>query len=281
MIDSTITSKFFRLFLVFLFIALSTIQAQTSYYFYVQFTDKNNSPYSLENPSAFLSQRAIERRAAFGLICDSTDLPVNPRYLQQIRNLGIPVHSSSKWMNGATVLLTDSGLMSQVRTLPIVKFVEYTGKLVGPILAPSTKLNSKTNFDYGIAANQINQLNGTTLHNEGFRGKGIQISVIDAGFTNVDINPCFDSLRLQGRLLGTKDIINPNSNINAEDNHGAMVLSTMTGNLPQFFGMGSSFTTAIFGNNDFQLQQVDQLHFHAALALQLFGNQSYDVGKFL
>jgi hypothetical protein len=37
--------------------------------------------------------------------------------------------------------------------------------------------------------------------------------------------------------LGTKDIVNPNSNIYAEDTHGAMVLSTMTGNLPgQFLG---------------------------------------------
>jgi len=75
------------------------------------------------------------------------------------------------------------------------------------------------------------------LHNEGYRGKGIQIAVIDAGFMNVNINPAFDSLRIQGRLLGTKDFINPTSDIYSEDAHGAMVLSTMTGNLPgQFLG---------------------------------------------
>jgi len=61
--------------------------------------------------------------------------------------------------------------------------------------------------------------------------------VIDAGFMNVNINPAFDSLKLQGRLLGIKDIINPTSDIYSEDAHGAMVLSTMTGNLPgQFLG---------------------------------------------
>jgi hypothetical protein len=171
------------------------------------------------------------------LTCDSTDLPVNPTYLQQIKNLGIPVHNVSKWMNGATVLLTDSSMMHQVRILSFVKFVEYTGKLIGPVLAPKKQYSVKSAFNYGIAAGQINQLNGTGLHNEGFRGKGIQIGVIDAGFMNVNINPAFDSLRLQGRLLGTKDIINPTSNIYAEDSHGAMVLSTMTGNLPgQFLG---------------------------------------------
>ena len=100
--------KIAGLFIVFLFLCMSFVKAQsTSYYFYVQFTDKNNSPYSLSRPSEFLSERAIARRAAFGLNCDSTDLPVNPSYLQQIRNLGIPVHNWSKWMNGATVLLPD------------------------------------------------------------------------------------------------------------------------------------------------------------------------------
>ena len=236
--DPIFSPKIYGLFILFLFISPSFVHAQvTSYYFYVQFTDKNNTPYSLSRPTEFLSERAITRRAAFGLTCDSTDLPVNTIYIQQIKNLGIPVHNLSKWMNGATVLVTDSSMMNQVRILPFVKFVEYTGKLIGPVLAPKKQYSVKSGFNYGIAAGQINQLNGTGLHNEGYRGKGIQIGVIDAGFMNVNINPAFDSLRLQGRLLGIKDIINPNSNIYAEDAHGAMVLSTMTGNLPgQFLG---------------------------------------------
>lgn len=235
--NSTFSTKFFALFIIFLFLSSASIHAQTSYYFYVQFSNKNNSPYSLSNPSQYLSDRAIARRTTFGITCDSTDLPVNPSYLQQISNLGIPVHNLSKWMNGATVLLTDSSLMSQVRAFPFVKFVQYTGKLVGAVQVSPKKVSSQINFNYGSAATQINQLNGAFLHDLGFRGKGIQVAVLDAGFINVNINPCFDSLRLQGRLLGTKDIINPNSNIYTEDNHGAMVLSTMTGNLPgQFLG---------------------------------------------
>ncbi|HET7733184.1 MAG TPA: S8 family peptidase, partial [Paludibacter sp.] len=210
---------------------LAALSAQTNYYFYVQFANKNNSPYSLSKPSAFLSERAIARRTAFSIASDSTDLPVNPAYLQQIENLGIHVHCRSKWMNGATVILPDSAKMSQVRALPFVRFVEYTGKLFGAALAPKQKAKAQTNLNYGIATTQINQFNGKYLHDEGFRGKGIQIGVIDAGFMNANTNPCFDSLRLQGRLLGTKDIINPNSNIFAEDSHGASVLSTMTGNL--------------------------------------------------
>lgn len=213
------------------------LHAQTNYYFYVQLKNKNNSPYTLSNPSAYISQRALNRRATFNIPLDSADLPVNPAYISQIENLGVHVHSASKWMNGVTVKLTDSTKMSQVRALPFVKFVQYTGLLVGAALTPTTKQNAKEILNYGIAAGQITQLNGTYLHSEGFLGKGIHIAVIDAGFTNVNINPCFDSLRLQGRLLGTKDVINPASNIYSEDTHGAMVLSTMTGNIPgQYLG---------------------------------------------
>ena len=215
----------------------ASLEAQTNYYFYVQLANKNNSPYSLSSPSAYLSQRAITRRITFTIPIDSTDLPVNHTYIQQIENLGVHVHCASKWMNGVTVKLTDSTKMAQVRTLPFVSFVQYTGLLVGAALAPPVKNNAKATLNYGKATDQINQLNGTYLHNEGFRGKGIHVAVIDAGFTNVNVNPCFDSLRLQGRLLGTKDVINPVSNIYSEDTHGAMVLSTMTGNISgQYLG---------------------------------------------
>ncbi|MEI8274085.1 MAG: hypothetical protein WCG08_15830, partial [Paludibacter sp.] len=191
----------------FLWVMSATISAQTNYYFYVQLANKKNSPYTLSNPSAYLSARAITRRISFNVAVDSTDLPVNPAYVQQIENLGVHVHCSSKWMNGLTVKLTDSTKMSQVRALACVKFVQYTGLLVGAALAPPTKQNARETLNYGIAAGQITQLNGTFLHTEGYRGKGIQVAVIDAGFTNVNTNPCFDSLRLQGRLLGTKDLI--------------------------------------------------------------------------
>ena len=214
-----------------------TTNAQTNYYFYVQLKNKNNSPYSLSNPSAYLSTRAIARRTTFGIPADSTDLPVNPAYIHQIENLGAHVHCASKWMNGVTVKLTDSTKMSQVRALSFVSFVQYTGLLVGTALAPPAKNNAKATLNYGIAAGQITQLNGTYLHDEGYKGKGIHVAVIDAGFTNVNINTCFDSLRLQGRLLGTRNVINPTADIYSEDSHGAMVLSTMTGNMPgQYLG---------------------------------------------
>ncbi|MEI7502349.1 MAG: S8 family peptidase [Paludibacter sp.] len=233
-----IKSNNLNLLIIFLlFIVISTQAATTSYYFYVQFANKNNSPYSLSNPSGFLSAHAIARREHRAPVYDSTDLPINPAYLLQVNNLGATIHNRSKWMNGATVLITDSSKMSQVRALSYVKSVQYTGKIDGAVAISTKKTKTSTTVNYGTATSQIDQLNGKYLHNLGYRGKDIVVGIIDAGFNNANTNIAFDSLRLQGRLLGTKDIISSNSNIFAEDSHGAMVLSTMTGNLPnQFLG---------------------------------------------
>lgn len=224
-------------FIIFLLLLIPLHVSGAGYYFYVQFTDKNNSPYSLSQPSQFLSARAIERRTNFALAYDSTDLPVNPAYLQQVRNLGVEVHSKSKWMNGITVLVPDSSVMGQVRALPFVRFTEYTGLQGVRSPVRPKRMKAIRNVDYGTADFQISQVGGKFLHNLGLRGGGIHVGVIDAGFMNVNSNPAFDSLRLQGRLLGTKDIIAPGEDALGSDTHGANVLSIMAGNLPgQYLG---------------------------------------------
>jgi len=227
------------IFTFLLFIPIGSLIAQVSgspYCFYVQLADKNNSPYSISKPSDYLSPRAIARRAAFGISCDVTDLPVNSSYILGIENLGAHVHCASKWMNGLVVILSDSSKMSEVRKLSFVRFVEYTGRydVTLPAMAPKPlKTNAlATDLNYGLANDQINQLNGKYLHDRGFRGAGIFIGVMDGGFKSVNKNAAFDAMRSQGRFLGTKDIVNPysNSNVFNEDLHGAKVLSAMAGN---------------------------------------------------
>ena len=229
--------KIFTLFFALGFFTATT-HAVTKYYFYVQLANKNNTPYSLSVPSDYLSARAIARRTAFNVAIDSTDLPVNATYVTQIANKGVTIHCRSKWMNGVTILTSDSLIMSQVRALPFVKWVKYTGKIdVAQPAAPRKSKREAEVFTYGTAATQTNQVNGSYLHNLGYTGKNIHVAVLDAGFTNVNVNPGFDSLRLQGRLLGTKDFSESTPNIYASDSHGANVLSIMTGNLPnQYLG---------------------------------------------
>jgi serine protease AprX len=219
------------------FLAFSSVSASTDYYFFVQFKDKTGTSFSLSHPEEFLSARSIARRASFGVVCDSTDLPVNPSYINQISSLGIKIHSRTKWMNGVTVVVSDSGIMSQVRALSFVKKVQYTGKISTYSSIRSHAKFKQDSVVYGATATQANQINLKNLHNQGYKGKGMLIGIIDAGFYRANTNPGLDSLRLQGRLLGTKDIIVPGNNVYNEDTHGANVLSIITGNLPgQFLG---------------------------------------------
>ena len=68
--------------LLFLAFVVTHLQAQ-QYKYYVHFTDKNGSPYSLSEPTAFLSQRSLDRRSTKGIALDSLDLPVNPSYVNR------------------------------------------------------------------------------------------------------------------------------------------------------------------------------------------------------
>ena len=74
---------------------------------------------------------------------------------------------------------------------------------------------------YGLAVDQIRLSNGDKLHEEGFKGQGMTIAVIDAGFHNADKITAMQNIR----ILGTKDFVNPQSDIFAESSHGMAVLS--------------------------------------------------------
>lgn len=213
------------------------INAQDKYF--VKFTDKNNSTYSTENPSEFLSERAINRRVKQGISITQEDLPVNSSYIQQVQNTGAIVDYSLKWFNGVVVTLTNSNQLTSIQNL---SFVSQTNKIYQSgvkgnrliyekckAISTEKKPQSTLELNYGNSSTQIMMMNGHTLHNAGFLGDGIQIAVIDAGFWDVNSHQAFDSIRTQGRILGTKDFINPNSNIYQEDSHGMMVLSTMGG----------------------------------------------------
>jgi len=106
----------------------------------IQFTDKNNSPYSLNQPIAYLSQKAIDRRTKQQIPIDSTDLPVNSSYIQQVLAKGnVTYLSQAKWMNQILIYCTDNATIDAINQLPFVKKTQAIGFLV------STHKEKKTN----------------------------------------------------------------------------------------------------------------------------------------
>ncbi|HQQ13699.1 MAG TPA: hypothetical protein PK855_11085, partial [Bacteroidales bacterium] len=88
--------------------------------YYVQFTDKNNSPYSFNHPEQFLTQRAIQRRMKHEIPFQENDLPVNPDYLQGVAATGASILFPTKWFNGVTIQTTNTAVLDAINALPYV-----------------------------------------------------------------------------------------------------------------------------------------------------------------
>lgn len=227
--------KFIGLSILMLASALAAPAENTSYRYRVQLKDKSQTTYSLDRPQEFLSARSIERRNRQGLKIDSTDLPVCAAYIRQLESQGGKFISASKWNN--TVLMQTNSEQTAQRFL-INPFVESVRKVwTSPDSVPPRPADRKKEVDnkwneqediYGVAADQIRMHRGDSIHKAGFRGKGIEIAVIDAGFYNVDAMKIFR----HAHILGTKDFVNPQSDIYAEHNHGMKVFSCLAADAP-------------------------------------------------
>jgi len=86
---------------------------------------------------------------------------------------------------------------------------------------------------YGAAYHQINMLNADLLHQMGYNGKGITISMMDNGFYNANNIAAFDSVR--PRILGTWDFVNNEANVYDDGSHGENTFSCIAANLPNKF----------------------------------------------
>lgn len=228
---------------------LHMLHAQDRYV--LKLTDKNNSPFSINSPTAYLSARAIARRQKQGIAISSTDLPVNPSYLAAISATGATILNYSKWLNTVTIQTADTAVLNLCTALPFVMTYSNVGrhamgavsttgqnkfgtsqpdKAPREILSGSTLKNSA--FSYGPAFHQINMLNGDALHTAGYSGDGMMIAVLDAGFYGTDVISVFDSLFINNQIVATWDFVLGNSNVYDYHGHGTSCLSLIGANEP-------------------------------------------------
>src|SRR5215831_1689338 len=121
-------------FVAFFFLSMfffNDVNAQFSRYL-VRFKDKNGTPYTFSNPLAYLSQRAIDRRTHYGIVIDSTDLPVNAGYITQIKNVpNVTVLNVSKWFNAVTIQTTDANALSTINGFSFVSSTSAIAARIG------------------------------------------------------------------------------------------------------------------------------------------------------
>ena len=219
-------------------LSMGQASAEKVYKYRVSLKDKVGTTYSIDKPEEFLSERAIERRNRQQLPIDETDLPVSRKYVDELKATGARLVTTSKWNNTVVLEVSDTLLMEDISKKSFVTGVKKVWVSLDSIPPRNMKRKKevknkveKTDCHYGNALRQIEIHGGDSLHTAGFAGKGMHVAVIDAGFYNADEIKFFRKMD----LLGTRDFVNPNSDIYAENAHGLMVLSCMAANLPKVF----------------------------------------------
>jgi serine protease AprX len=213
----------------------------------LHFKDKGDVKAGSLNPLNYLSYKAVNRRLKQKISFDQTDIPVSNQYIKSISITGANILTRSRWFN-TVVVEANMDMINEISALPYVSEIQPLGKnkkklspsaepafkneTVSPSLPEIIKNTTNDLYNYGIAFNQINQLKGQYLHNMGYSGQGMLIAVIDAGFNSVDKMPCFDSLRANNQIKGTRDFAQPGNNVYGSSmaSHGTSVLSCMGAN---------------------------------------------------
>lgn len=228
---------------------ISEAEAQFTRYI-VRLKNKANSSFTIANPSAYLSQRSINRRTKYGIAIDSTDMPVTPSYVTQIDNIAnVTVLNKSKWHNAVSIQTTDAAAITAINALPFVQSVSplaartQTSGTEKLIVANEPIINMQRDaqvtadfFNYGTGSfNEINLHKGQFLHNIGLRGQGMLIAMLDGGFFNYHTLDAMDSIILNNQVLDTWDFYSQNATVSDDHPHGMQCLSIIAANIPGSF----------------------------------------------
>ncbi len=218
--------------------------------YFVKFTDKNNSIYSIANPSAFLSANAIARRTKNAYPITTEDLPVNSNYIAGVQNAGGLTFARSKWYNGVVVTINNQSDYNAISALPYVQNLKAVALRIKSNTAIEkdeieqqglktiqqnvilNKIQALDRYNYGPAYNQVDMLGGVCMHNKGYDGAGTTVVILDSGFENADVMTAFDSARNENRILSTYDFVDMNTSVYTDHNHGANVFSCIGANVP-------------------------------------------------
>jgi len=210
--------------------------------YWVRFSDKTSTPFSVEAPQDFLSPRSIARREKQGIPVDESDLPVDPAYISALLAAGqFQLHTVSKWFNAVTIVSTDTLALDTITSLPFVSELRCLHPSTpheprsGDKFPRSKRATENATLDgtYGASLRAISMMNGHLLHElGGARGEGLLIGILDSGFEHADSMAAFAGLRDRDGIRFTGDIVCPGCDIYEQHWHGRSVLSVLAGLLP-------------------------------------------------
>lgn len=244
--------KIFFLFAILIFSTALYSQEKADTKYWIFFKDKGEFKPDIEitkgsdayeKGKEFLNYRAIKRRLKVLTeenLIDFSDLPLEMKYIDSIKSLGIELNAQSRWLNGVSAYMTKSQL-EKVKALDYVSQIKVVNKLYKQFLESEKEItegimDSTVNvYDYGNSYRQMQTVNVPKVHNMNITGKGVLIASFDDGF---DWRNHESLQRL--KVIDEYDFINEDKNTFAEKNqkyidekkqgqHGTATLSSMSG----------------------------------------------------
>lgn len=230
----------------------TSLYAQPTRYI-VRFKHKGGTVHTLNNPSAFVTQRAIDRRTRYSIALDSSDIPVPATFITQLRSIpNVTVLNVSRWLNAATIQTSDANALAAIQSLPFVQSsssvaaksgTRYKRKIEDEILPLDLSRQDDShemaanyfNYGTGLSLSEIHLHNGEFLHNAGLRGQGMQIAMLDGGFFQYTTLDAFDSANTNNQFLSTWDFVSREQSVVEDNSHGMSCLSTIAANIPGIF----------------------------------------------
>ncbi len=257
------------LIIAFLFISQAFF-AQNTYLVYLK--DKNNSPFSVDQPEKFLSEKAIQRRSKFNIPISDNDLPVTPHYIAALSQFGLKVHHKSKWLNAV-------GIICRAKHIDAVRGLAFVKDIV-PIKTKAKKNDIRSSFlrnddfskytnteIYGKTRVQNELVKVPELHRRGFTGKGVHIAIMDGGFYQVDDLEAFEKVRQENRIIDKFDFVDNDTEVYDLGYHGMRVLSSIAGEIDfEYVGCAPHASFSLYRTEDSDSEsKLEELNWVAAV----------------
>ncbi len=208
------------LYLIFIIISVNLF-SQNKYW--VVFKNKKTT----FNPYKYFDKKAITRRLKNNIsLYDSTDFPINKKYKLIVNNIVDSITSETRWFN-ALAVYADKSEINKIKKLPFVKYIR-----------PITLSTYIAEYDYDttltynkeqLRTMQLQEMGGEYFAKKNITGKGVRIAIFDGGFPTVDVNPAFEHVRKNNRIIKTYDFTKKRKNVYYSISHGTMVMSNICG----------------------------------------------------